>query len=494
MKFPRMTLQLFAGLIAGASFAMAIDQIEPRATAQTLEQLASEAATETARRVPSSHAEEMLSYAPLVKRTKPAVVNIYTARVSRARARDPFWDFFFGQGRMTPQPRVEQSLGSGVVVDGSGLVVTNNHVVEGADEILVALADRREFKAKLLFTDRQLDLALLKVEPGAVQLPTVALGNSDAAEVGDIVIAIGNPFGVGQTVTHGIISALARTSVGISDYQFFIQTDAAINPGNSGGALIGGDGRLIGINTAIYSRSGGSNGIGFAVPANSVKQFIAGAKAGRIARAWLGFEGQGVTGDIARGLGLDRPVGVLVNAVTPDSPAARAGIGVGDVIYAVNGKDAADPDVLRYLISSQPIGGTATLTVLRDGKARNVDLKLVAPPETPARDSTRIGGNGILSGVTVANLSPALAAELGRGLPDSGVVVTAVEPTAPAARFGLIAPGDILVALDGRAVASARALGAQASAGRGEGSIRIKRGERVTECLYRAPASVQCRG
>jgi serine protease Do len=493
MKFSRAAWQLLAGAVAGASFAMAVDSIEPRATAQTLQQLALEASAEpTQRRVPASHAEEMRSYAPLVKRTAPAVVNIYTARVRQARARDPFWDLFFGRGRV--QPRVEQSLGSGVIVDASGLVVTNNHVVDGADEILVALADRREFKAQLLFSDRELDLALLRIDPAGRALPTIPLGDSDAAEVGDVVIAIGNPFGVGQTVTHGIVSALARTGVGISDYQFFVQTDAPINPGNSGGALIGMDGRLIGINTAIFSRSGGSNGVGFAIPANMVRQFVAGARAGRIARPWLGFGGQPVTGDIARAVGLDRPVGVVVNQVTNGSPADRAGIAVGDIIYAADGKDASDPDTLRYLISSQPIGDTVTLTVLRDGRARNVELKLVAPPEAPPRDVTTIGGTGILAGVTVANLSPALAAELGQGLPERGVVVTAVNARAPAAGLGLLQPGDIVDALDGRLADSARSLRALAERSGSQGSIRLNRGGRVIECFYRAPASIQCRG
>lgn len=487
---------LVAGVLAGASFAMAIDQIEPRASAGALVEAAAVAAGQEAavRRAPTSERELMLSYSPLVKATVPAVVNVYSARVTQARQRDPFYDFFFGQGRMTPQPRVEQSLGSGVIVDAGGLVVTNNHVVDGADEIIVALADRREFKAKLLFTDKQLDLALLKVDPAGKPLPTVPIGDSDRAEVGDIVIAIGNPFGVGQTVTHGIVSALARTGVGISDYQFFVQTDAAINPGNSGGALIGMDGKLVGINTAIYSRSGGSNGIGFAIPANMVRQFVAGAKSGKISRPWLGFTAQPVTSDIARGVGLDRPAGVLVNSVTKGSPAGNSGIRVGDIVYAVDGKDASDPDTLRYLVASQPVGNVVKLTLLRDGKVENVTMKLVAPPEIPARDTTLIGGGSILAGVTVANLSPALAAELGSGLPDAGVVITAMDGRAPAARLGLLQPGDIVESVSGKPVTSARGLKAQIAAAASEGAIRFNRGGRVRECNYRAPASVQCRG
>jgi serine protease Do len=485
---------LLAGLLAGTSFAMAIDRIEPAASAEDLNALVAEAApAETARRVPASRGELMLSYAPLVKATAPAVVNVYTARVRQVRARDPFFDFFFGQGRMTPQPRIDQSLGSGVIVDAAGLIVTNNHVVDGATEILVALADRREYPAKLLFTDKQTDLAILKIEPAGKALPTVALGNSDAAEVGDVVIAIGNPFGVGQTVTHGIVSALARTGVGISDYQFFIQTDAAINPGNSGGALIGMDGTLLGINTAIYSRSGGSNGIGFAIPSNMVKQFIAGARTGKIARPWLGFGGQSVTGDIARGVGLDRPSGVLVNEVASGSPAARAGLKVGDIVYAVDGKEAGDPDTLRYLVSSRAVGSSVKLTVVRDGQPRNVDLKLIAPPEVPARDTTTLTGNHLLSGVTVANLSPALSVELGAGLPDRGVVVMTLDGRAPAARLGLLQPGDIVDGVNGVAVTSVHGLKRQIEAAGGEGTIRISRGGRTSECAFRAPATVRCR-
>ncbi|MFD0848506.1 Do family serine endopeptidase [Sphingosinicella xenopeptidilytica] len=494
MKANRSLWLLAAGAIAGTSFAMAVDQIEPQASAQQVAQLAAAAAPpETPRRVPTSNTELMLSYAPLVKASVPAVVNVYTARVNRTR-RDPFWDLFFGGGRMTPQPRVEQSLGSGVIVDGTGLIVTNNHVVEGADEIKVALADRREFSAKLMFTDKQLDLALLKVETGGTALPVVPLGDSDRAEVGDVVIAIGNPFGVGQTVTHGIVSALARTGVGISDYQFFVQTDAAINPGNSGGALIGMDGRLVGINTAIYSRSGGSNGIGFAIPANMVRQFIAGAKTGKISRPWLGMAGQPVTSEIARASGLDRPMGVVINEVTKGSPAERAGVRVGDIIYAVDGKDASDPDTLRYLVASKPVGETVKLTLLRGGKAENVALKLVSPPEVPARDTTLLAGRSILAGITVANLSPALSAELGGGLPDAGVVVIGADPRAPALRSGLVQPGDILEAVNGRAVASAKGLQAQANDAAAEMTLRMSRGGSTRECYFRAPSSLQCRG
>ncbi len=493
MKSARTLWFLVAGVLAGGSFAMAIDRIEPRASAQDAAVAAMPEAPEARRQVPRSQAELMLSYAPLVKATAPAVVNVYTARVRQVR-RDPFWDNFFGGGRMTPQPRIEQSLGSGVIVDGAGLIVTNNHVVEGADEIKVALADRREFSAKLMFTDKQLDLALLRVETGGAALPVVPLGNSDDAQVGDVVIAIGNPFGVGQTVTHGIVSALARTGVGISDYQFFVQTDAAINPGNSGGALIGMDGRLVGINTAIYSRSGGSNGIGFAIPANMVRQFIAGAKTGRIARPWLGMAGQPVTSEIARASGLDRPMGVVINEVTKGGPADRAGIRVGDIVHAVDGKDASDPDTLRYLIASKPIGETVKLTLLRGGKAESAALRLVAPPEVPPRDTTVIGGRSILAGITVENLSPALSAELGGGLPDAGVVVTAADPRAPALRFGLVQPGDIVESVNGKAVASAKGLQSQMNEAAAETVIRVNRGGAARECYFRAPSTLQCRG
>ena len=273
---------------------------------------------------------------------------------------DPFFRRFFGGGGGgMPREQVQRSLGSGVIVDGSGLVMTNNHVIEGASEVKIALADKREFEAEVLLKDARTDLAVLRVKDGREKFTAIDLGNSDELQVGDVVLALGNPFGVGQTVTHGIVSALARTQVGITDYQFFIQTDAAINPGNSGGALVDLAGRLVGLNTAIFSRSGGSQGIGFAIPVNMVKVVIASAKSGgtTVRRPWLGAKLQNVTPDIAESLGLKRPAGALVATVTEKSPAARAGLKTGDLIVAVDGQTVDDPNAFDYRFATKSLGG-----------------------------------------------------------------------------------------------------------------------------------------
>src|SRR5262252_9162958 len=301
------------------------------------------------RHVPGSPAEMMASFGPVVQRVAPMVVNVYAAKVVANRnpfADDPFFRRFFDLPGQMPREQVQRSLGSGVIVDPSGLVVTNNHVIEGADEVKVALADKREFEATLVLKDARSDLAVLRLKNGREQFPAIELSNSDDLQVGDLVLAIGNPFGVGQTVTHGIVSALARTQVGITDFQFFIQTDAAINPGYSGGALVDATGRLVGINTAIFSRSGGSQGIGFAIPVNMVRGVIASAQGGStvVRRPWLGAKLQVVTPEIAEGLGLKRPSGALVTSITPKSPAARGGLKSGDLLVAVDSQVVDDPN------------------------------------------------------------------------------------------------------------------------------------------------------
>ena len=482
---------LLVGAVAGLTLAFTINGHEPTAVAQDAATLAAQAAgAQPERSVPANQAQLMMSYSPVAKRVSPAVVNVYTARVTQQRT-NPFYDLFFGQGRMA-RPRVEQSLGSGVIVDRAGLVVTNNHVIEGATEILVALADRRQFAAKLIFADPRTDLAVLQVDHKGAALPVARLGDSDRAEVGDVVLAIGNPFGVGQTVTHGIVSAVARTGMGISDYQFFIQTDAPINPGNSGGALVAMDGSIIGINTAIFSRSGGSNGVGFAIPANMVRMFLQAAKTGKLLTAWVGIEGEPVTPDTAQRVGLDRPVGVLVTDVSPGSPAAAAGLRLGDVIYAIDGKEIGDPGMLRYRIATQPVGDNVTVTLIRDRAARNVPLRLAAPPEKPARNLTPIAGSNLLTGVTVGNLSPAFAQELGAGLPERGVVVVRVDPRAPAAQLNFLQPGDVIDAINGQPVATVGDV--QRLAGSSAGMVvRLNRGGRVAECTFRPPSQFFCR-
>jgi serine protease Do len=439
---------------------------------------------------PESREAMRLSYAPVVKKAAPAVVNIYTRKVVRAREPgallfdDPFFRRFFGEegplAQLQPErQRIQNSLGSGVIVDPSGLIVTNNHVIRGADEIRVVLHDRREFDAQLVQTDDKTDLSILRIDAAAGKLPSIALANSDELEVGDQVLAIGNPFGVGQTVTSGIVSALARTTVGISDYRFFIQTDAAINPGNSGGALVDMGGRLVGINTAIFSRSGGSQGIGFAVPSNMVATVVAAVATGaKLVRPWLGASGQPVTSEIAESLGLDRPRGVLVDQVHPGGPADRAGIRTGDVVASVDGFEVDDPEALRFRVATRPIGGAVELGVVRAGQVRVVKLALVAPPEMPARELTEIVGNNPLQGAMVANMSPALAVEMSMDTGLSGVVVTEVKANSRALRLR-VRPGDFIVAVNDDATPNVAALRKAVAKAAPGWRITVRRGDRV---------------
>ena len=352
---------------------------------------------------------------------------------------------------MPPRERVQNSLGSGVIVSPDGVVVTNNHVIEGMTEIKVVLSDRREYNAELVLADSQTDLAVLQInvdEP----LPYLNFANSDSIQVGDVVLAIGNPFGVGQTVTNGIVSALARTAVSVSDYQFFIQTDAAINPGNSGGALIDVDGRLVGVNTAIYSRSGGSNGIGFAIPSRLVQQVIKSAISGTaLVRPWIGASSSTVTSDLAKALDLDRPAGAIVDDVWLRGPADQAGIEPGDVIIEVNDQPVYDAATLQYRVGVNSEGDSAELVFLRNGKVRRATVALQLPPETPARDPRRLEGNHPLNGITVDNLSPRYNEELGLDPLSTGVVVSEVSPGSFAARRGL-RPGHKIVSVNGIAV------------------------------------------
>lgn len=487
---------LFAagGVAAGLALALAIDGGERAsvAVAQDAAALAAQAAgPQPAVAAPATANTLALSYAPVVRLVAPAVVNVFTARrVAQRPTMAEYYGMMFGRGG-APRPRVERSLGSGVIVAADGLVITNNHVVAGAEEIVVALPDRREYPARLVFADEKTDLAALRVDTRGAALPVARLGDSDRAAVGDVVLAIGNPFGVGQTVTQGIVSAVARTGLGISDWQFFLQTDAAINPGNSGGALVAASGEVIGINTAIFSRSGGSQGVGFAIPANMVRLFLDAAGSGKLVRAWIGASGEAVTADIAAAAGLDRPTGVILGAITPGSPAERAGLAVGDIVYAIDGKEVADAGALSYRVGTQRVGARATLTVIRDGKARNIAVALAAPPETPAREVTALAAGTLLGGVTVANLSPALAQELGQGLPDRGVVVVGVDPRAPVA--GVLNAGDLMEAVGGRPVASVAAL-RRALAENGPAPLfRFNRGGQRAECGYRPAAGVVCR-
>jgi Do/DeqQ family serine protease len=411
--------------------------------------------------VPESQVAVKQSFAPVVKKAAPAVVNVYVQhRVEQTASPfldDPFFRQFFGDSFGIPRERIENSLGSGVLASPDGVVVTNNHVIQGSGEaeITVALSDGREFPAKVILKDDQSDLAVLRLAAKGVQFPSIVFADSDSLEVGDLVLAIGDPFGVGQTVTSGIVSALARTQVGISDYQFFIQTDAAINPGNSGGALVNMDGKLIGINTAIFSRSGGSHGIGFAIPSNMVRLVVQAAlKGGKVQRPWLGASLQPVTPDIAESLGLAAPSGALVSNVRANGPAARAGLQAGDVVVGVDDKPVQDPHAFQYRFVTKGIGGQANLSVLRKGQKLTTTIALIAPVEDPPRDARDLGGHHPLTGCKIANLSPAVAQEL--GIDDDsrmGVVVLDVKDKTPAARIG-VKRGDIVVAVNNEKVKS----------------------------------------
>lgn len=463
---------------------MTIKVLRPVAALSLVALLAAPLPAALAQAVPASRAEISLSFAPLVKQAGPAVVNIYTKRRVQQRLspllQDPLFQRFFGEALSgIPRERVESSLGSGVILGADGLIVTNAHVIKDSDEITVVLSDRREFPAKLVTIDEQVDLAVLRIDPGKEKLPVLEMHDSDNLEVGDLVLAIGNPFGVGQTVTSGIVSAVARTAVGISDYNFFIQTDAAINPGNSGGALIGMDGRLVGINTAIYSRSGGSIGIGFAIPANMVRTVVDAVRhGGKLVRPWIGAGGQPVTSDIAASLGLPRPAGVLINQVRKGGPAEQAGLRVGDVVTAVNGKAVDDPDSMRYRVATLAVGGNTNVTVLRQGKEQTLSLRLIGPPEDPPRQETVLAGRTPLSGAKVANLNPALVEELRFDGASDGVVVLDVGRGSPAASLGL-RPGDVVLRVNDRDIRRVGDLDAALGGQVRRWTIAVQRGDQT---------------
>lgn len=406
------------------------------------------------RRVPSSPAELRLSYAPIVQRVQPAVVNVYAAKVVQNRnplLDDPIFRRFFGGGQQ--QEQVQRSLGSGVIVDSSGLVVTNVHVIEGADQVKVSLSDKREFEAEIVLKDSRSDLAVLRLKDTREKFPALEFTNSDELMVGDVVLAIGNPFGVGQTVTHGIISALARTQVGITDYQFFIQTDAAINPGNSGGALVDMSGRLAGINTAIYSRSGGSQGIGFAIPANMVRVVVASAKSGGTAvkRPWLGAKLQAVTPEIAETLGLRSPTGALVASVVPNGPAAKAGLKSSDLITGIDGQAVDDPNAFDYRFATRPLGGSAQIEVQRGGRPLKLTIALETAPDS-GRNELVITTRSPFQGARISTITPAVADELHLDADTQGVVVTDIGDGTAAQNVGF-QKGDIILSVNNQKIA-----------------------------------------
>lgn len=432
---------------------------------------------------PADLATMKLSFAPVVKRASPAVVNVFSRRVVRQQV-DPFWDFFTGGG--IPRQRVEQSLGSGSIVRADGVVITNHHVIDGAQEIMVVTGDRREWPATVLLDDPRSDLAVLKIDPKGERLPTIAIDDQQQLEVGDLVLAIGDPFGVGQTVTNGIISALARSNTGLADYGSYIQTDAAINPGNSGGPLVDMDGDLVGVNTAILSRSGTSSGVGFAIPAATVKQVLSAALGGghTVVRPWLGVRAQDVTGEIARSMGMSGPRGVLVADVWPGSAAARAGLRNGDVIVAIGGQPVNDDGAATYQFGAQRVGSSVPVTVLRGGKEQTLNVAAEAAPNTPEPDERTITGNNPFSGVTVVNMSPAEADTLGIDpFAGQGVLVTRVgQGFAQEAGFQ---PGDFIREVNGRKIQTTRDLAAAVGVNANAWRVTVERDGHIISADFR---------
>ena len=398
--------------------------------------------------VPGDSMSMKASFAPVVREAAPAVVNIAARGLQRT---DPFWQMFGA-----PSAQQVGSVGSGVIVRPDGVVVTNFHVINGMSEIKVILADRREFSARVVLGDERSDLAVLQLEGVGERLPVLNIDDREEQQVGDLVLAIGNPFGVGQTVTNGIISALNRTETNISDSGSFIQTDAAINPGNSGGALVDMDGDLIGINSAIFSRSGTSSGVGFAIPASMVRRVVDTAVGGAtaIVRPWLGVKGDPVTAEVARTLGLDRPQGVLVGQLWPNGPGARAGLRDGDVITAIDGAEVNDQGGLNFRVGLHEPNETVRITFLRDGRSQTVDARIQRLPGDADLDKATVIQRGGLSGAEVLALNPALADSLGGDPFARGVIVGRVAGRSYAQRGVGVRSGDVIVAIDGRVVSS----------------------------------------
>ncbi len=414
---------------------------------------AQQAPADITRVMPSSQAQVQLSYSPVVKQTAPAVVNIFTSRTVTTRSRSSFFDQMFGMQR-APRERVESSLGSGVIVRGNGIIVTNAHVVKGADELKVVLNDRREFSAEVVAQDEETDLAVLRIDTSGEKMPSLRVGADTDPEIGDIVLAIGNPFGVGQTVTSGIISALGRTNV--SDISSAIQTDAAVNPGNSGGALVNLNGELIGVNTAIFSRSGGSNGIGFAIPAVLVERAIDSALSeGRIVRPWIGARTNSVDATMAAALGLDRAKGAVINELLDGGPADKAGLDKGDVILSVGGTDINDDSGLRFKLATLKPRETVEIAYVRDGRNRKARVRVDIPQESPPRDERALEGIHPFNGAVIVNMSPALGEELGFDPYLEGVMVLKVR-RGSAANYNRLRPGDLVLNVNDTSIETSR--------------------------------------
>jgi len=402
-----------------------------------------------------NEAPSKTSYAPIVKAVLPSVINISSSKVVHPREEsaepmpmDPFFRQFFGRGPEghfnLPKDGKEKALGSGVIVSPEGYILTNNHVVDGATDVRVTLSDKREFQARIVGTDPKTDVAVLKID--AEKLTPITIGDSSKVEVGDVALAVGDPFGVGQTVTKGIISATGRGNLGIEDYEDFLQTDAPINPGNSGGALVNDRGELVGINTAIITHgSGGSQGIGFAVPVNLARNVMNQIlKNGRVTRAYLGILPQDVTPIMAKAFGEKDAKGVVVGDVTPSSPAHAVGVQRGDIILELNGKPVADSNQLRMTISMMQPGTTVQLKLVRNGGTREITAKLAEMPvETAKVKSWEEGVEKALDGVEVSNVNQQIAEQLNLPPSTTGVVVTDVDPSSKMADVGL-QKGDVI--------------------------------------------------
>jgi serine protease Do len=407
------------------------------------------------------------NFVEIAKLVKPTVVNISATRSGRSGEGlqgspfdDPFFRRFFGEEffkRDAPKERKERGQGSGVIVDANGLIITNNHVVNKADEIKVFLSDKREFKAKLIGTDTKTDVAVVKIE--ATGLPVIPWADSDQLEVGEFVLAVGNPFGLTQTVTMGIVSAVGRASMGIAEYEDFIQTDAAINPGNSGGALVNVRGELVGINTAIFSQSGGNMGIGFAVPSNLARSMMDQlVRTGKVVRGWLGVSIQDLTPELATQFGIGDTKGVLVSDIMDDSPAKKAGVERADVIVEFDGKPMDSPTHLRNAVAQTPIGKKVSLKVIRDKKPKTLDVTIAEQPKSVAQAGSEDNGDvtapvGVLSDLEVRELTDELAGRYGLKSTERGVVITRVKSGSTAEEMG-VREGDIVVEVNRKAVTS----------------------------------------
>jgi len=394
----------------------------------------------------------------VVASVKPAVVNISSVKTLKMVEgpnpffQDPFFRRFFGdefRNFEKPKDQKRSGLGSGVIVDKNGYILTNNHVIKGADEIKVTLSDKREFKGKVIGTDQKTDLAVIKIDAG--NLPVVRLGDSDSLKSGETVFAIGNPFGLTQTVTAGIVSATGRANVGIADYEDFIQTDAAINPGNSGGALVNVKGELIGINTAIFSTTGGYQGIGFAIPSNMAKNVMDSLiKQGKVVRGWLGVSIQPLTDDLMKQFNLRDTNGVLVGDVVDDSPAEKGGIKRGDVIIEYNGKPVTDVRQLRNMVADSVPGRSVKVHLIRDGKKQVVEVKISEMPSESAAQIRSVDNQ--FKGISVQNLTPQLRESLDIPKRIDGVVVTDVDDDSPAA--GTLFRNDVIMEINRKKIGS----------------------------------------